>query len=58
MTAREAARRYSAIVERAAAGFATALLHHWMGHDPRRLLPHSGPATEPAIHSAGVKAAE
>jgi hypothetical protein len=33
MTAREAARRYSAIVERAAAGFATALLHHWMGHD-------------------------
>jgi hypothetical protein len=33
MTAREAARRYSAIVERAAAGFATALLHHWLGHD-------------------------
>jgi hypothetical protein len=32
MTAREAARRY-AIDERAAGGFATALLHHWMGHD-------------------------
>jgi hypothetical protein len=33
MTAREAARRYGAIVKRAAAGFATALLHHWLGHD-------------------------
>jgi hypothetical protein len=34
MTAREAARRYSAIDKRAAGGFATALLHHWLGHDP------------------------
>ena len=33
MTAREAARRYSAIDKRAAVGFATALLHHWLGHD-------------------------
>jgi hypothetical protein len=33
MTAHEAARHYGAIVERAAAGFATALLHHWLGHD-------------------------
>jgi hypothetical protein len=33
MTAREAARRYSAIDERAPVGFATALLHHWRGHD-------------------------
>jgi hypothetical protein len=33
MTARKAIRRYSAIGERAAAGFATALLHHAQGHD-------------------------
>ena len=37
MTAREAARRYSAIDKRAAVGFATALLHHWLGHDPKVL---------------------
>jgi hypothetical protein len=35
MTAREAARRYGAIDERAAAGFAT-LLHHCVGRDPRK----------------------
>ena len=35
MTARKAARRYGAIGERATAGFATALLHHWLGHDLR-----------------------
>jgi hypothetical protein len=35
MTAREAAHRYGAIVERAAVGFATALLHHYRGLDPR-----------------------
>jgi hypothetical protein len=34
MTTREAARRYGAIGERAAAGFATILLHHCVGHDP------------------------
>ena len=33
MTAREAARRYSASWERVAAGFAITLLHHWLGHD-------------------------
>jgi hypothetical protein len=33
MTAREAARRYSAIDERAAVGFNTTLLHHSGGHD-------------------------
>jgi hypothetical protein len=33
MTARKAARRYGAIDERAAAGFATTLLHHGLGHD-------------------------
>jgi hypothetical protein len=33
MTAREAARRYGAIVERATVGFATTLLHHHRGHD-------------------------
>jgi hypothetical protein len=33
MTARKAARRYGAIGERAADGFATTLLHHWLGHD-------------------------
>ena len=38
MTAREAALRYGAIDERAAAGFATAQLHHWRGHDPRPTL--------------------
>jgi hypothetical protein len=40
MTAREAACRYSAIDERAAAGFVTALLHHRLGHD---LAPPSIP---------------
>jgi hypothetical protein len=43
MTAREAAHRYSANDERVAVGFATALLHHWLGHDPEglytKLLP-------------------
>ncbi len=34
MTARKAAHRYSAMGKRAAAGFATALLHHCVGHDP------------------------
>ena len=33
MTAREAAHRYGATGQRAAVGFATALLHHWLGHD-------------------------
>ncbi len=35
MTAREAAHRYSAMGKRAAVGFATTLLHHWLGHDPK-----------------------
>ena len=42
MTAREAARRYSAIDERAPVGFATALLHHWRGHDPIDRLERRG----------------
>jgi hypothetical protein len=33
MTAREAARRYSASWQRATVGFATTLLHHYRGHD-------------------------
>jgi hypothetical protein len=33
MTARKAVRRYSAMGKRATAGFATALLHQWLGHD-------------------------
>jgi hypothetical protein len=48
MTAREAACRYSAIDERAAAGFVTALLHHRLGHD------HIQSRTRPSRHqSAG-----
>jgi hypothetical protein len=54
MTAREAARRYSATDERAAAGFATALLHHWLGHDHGRRVA-SGPkaAVHPRIGLVG-----
>jgi hypothetical protein len=36
MTAREAARRYSASWQRATVGFATTLPHHYRGHDPPR----------------------
>jgi hypothetical protein len=46
MTAREAACRYSAIDERAAAGFVTALLHHRLGHDPQL---HSSVSSAPPM---------
>jgi len=54
MTARKAARRYSAIDERAAAGFATALLHHWLGHDHRMKAAELGPTRRDPIYGRGL----
>jgi hypothetical protein len=53
MTAREAARRYSASWERATVGFATTLLHHWLGHDPGT-FPGSYPNEKIASHIHGL----
>ena len=48
MTAREAAHRYSTMGKRAAVGFATTLLHHWLGHDP--FWRHAAPSNR-IIHA-------